>query len=128
MGLKEWWKDTKARVQRAWHRDTKNYELPNSTKPSSGSVLGDSMLWIRPVGDAMVDLPDDVIQHIQTAGTCPYCDSPLYTGPSGGMSTNLFCGNRKCDSRFNIAEPPLPWGQFTGRCPEGFYDALEKAE
>lgn len=78
--------------------------------------------WTRPAESG--DLPDDAIKHIQHTGTCPYCDSPLYEGPRGGMSVNLFCGNEKCDSRFNVAVG-LPWGQFTGECPPDFYESLK---
>lgn len=37
------------------------------------------------------------------ANQCPDCKSHgFYEGPSGGMSTNIFCTNRECRSGFNL--------------------------
>jgi hypothetical protein len=37
-------------------------------------------------------------------GVCPDCGSKagFYEGPSGGMSTNIFCANPKCRQGFNF--------------------------
>lgn len=37
-------------------------------------------------------------------GICPDCGSKkgFYKGPSGGMSTNIFCANSECRSGFNF--------------------------
>jgi len=34
---------------------------------------------------------------------CVDCESPLYEGPSGGCSTNFYCLNACCGSRFNLS-------------------------
>lgn len=41
---------------------------------------------------------------IIASGKCPDCGSTegFYEGPSGGMSTNIFCANEACKKRFNI--------------------------
>jgi hypothetical protein len=36
---------------------------------------------------------------------CPDCGGPLYDGPCGGLSINMYCGNQKCGSRFNEMGP-----------------------
>lgn len=36
---------------------------------------------------------------------CPDCrHAPLLEGPSAGISTNLYCSNKECGSRFNVAQ------------------------
>lgn len=81
--------------------------------------------WARPAGEEFADLPEDAVAFMQAESKCPYCKSELYNGPRGGMAINLFCGNPDCNSRFNIADPsmaPIPWGQFTGTCPDDFIE------
>lgn len=76
--------------------------------------------WTRPTDGGFVHLPDDMIRFMQEKMRCPYCKSELYEGPSGGASVNMFCGNPDCNSRFNVGLPPIPFGEFTGPCPESF--------
>jgi hypothetical protein len=76
--------------------------------------------WPRPADNGFHDLPEEVVAFMQETISCPYCHAALFEGPSGGMSLNVFCGNPDCNSRFNIGPPPLPFGQFTGTCPEDF--------
>lgn len=39
-------------------------------------------------------------------GHCPDCDAEgLLEGPSAGLSVNIYCGNEKCGSRFNVMGP-----------------------
>lgn len=88
--------------------------------------------WPRPSEPG--DLTEDQAVFLRTQCKCPYCHSPIFEGPSGGLSTNVFCGNPDCNSRFNVilipfvsfagqsAETPA-WGEFTGTCPEDFLAA-----
>lgn len=48
---------------------------------------------------------------------CPDCGSTagFYEGPSGGISTNVFCANRECRSGFNIT----PWVGTADRIGKG---------
>jgi hypothetical protein len=40
-----------------------------------------------------------------TKQTCPDCGhAPLLEGPSAGISTNFYCANISCGSRFNVAQ------------------------
>lgn len=44
-----------------------------------------------------------LFQMVGPKNTCPDCGGKgFYEGPSGGMSTNIFCMNRDCRSGFNI--------------------------
>lgn len=45
----------------------------------------------------------DLFYIVGMKNTCPDCGSKgFYEGPSGGMSTNIFCRNRDCRSGFNL--------------------------
>lgn len=91
--------------------------------------------WDRPKDDGFHDLTQAQVEFMWEKNACPYCHTtPLYKGPEGGLSTNCFCGNPDCNSRFNITLPgmigfpmagsaPVPaWGQFTGTCPDDFLE------
>lgn len=90
-------------------------------------------IWTRPESGSMVDLDEEAVRWVWANSKCPYCRTgDLYEGPSGGLSTNYFCGNvDACNSRFNITSPGFvgfggnsaavpAWGQFTGPVPESF--------
>lgn len=56
-----------------------------------------------PPGERYVDETDEGKLYIEMQKWCPDCHArpPQYmTGPSGGMSTNIFCAN--CGAGFNI--------------------------
>lgn len=57
-------------------------------------------------------------------GKCPDCGSieGFYEGPSGGMSTNVFCANRACRSGFNVT----PFSQGVGTCERIHQGDLER--
>ena len=79
--------------------------------------------WERPADGGFTSLPEDAVRWMWKHSKCCYCKKgDLYEGPSGGISTNYFCGNPDCNSRFNIASPSYgaPWGEFTGTCPDDF--------
>lgn len=49
---------------------------------------------------------------------CPYCGgTEWYTGPSGGMSTNIICANPSCEHWFNYHQGIIPMDDLhrTGR-------------
>jgi hypothetical protein len=52
----------------------------------------------------VTDTPEGkLFETVGLQDTCPDCGSKgFYVGPSGGMSTNIFCVNRACRSGFNI--------------------------
>lgn len=77
--------------------------------------------WQRPRDNNFTDLTEEQVRFIHKYMLCPYCHSDLYRGPSGGASTNMFCGDLDCNSRFNIIMiKDVPWGEFTGTCPADF--------
>ena len=81
--------------------------------------------WARPEGNTWVDLTQEQVIFINTTGTCPYCKTSVYGGPSGGASQNLYCGNIECNTALNVSEM-IPWGQFIGGVPKNFRDFLER--
>jgi hypothetical protein len=54
-----------------------------------------------------------LFQIVGVKNTCPDCrQHGFYEGPSGGMSTNIFCMNRDCRSGFNVTS----FGGGVGTC------------
>jgi hypothetical protein len=82
--------------------------------------------WPRPQDNGFHDLPEDAVKFMQETSCCPFCGFMLFEGPSGGMTVNAFCGDPECNSRFNIGMGGLPYGQFTGTCPEDFLEDRRK--
>lgn len=87
--------------------------------------------WVRP--DEPGNLTPEQALFLREHAACPYCHSPIYEGPEGGLSVNVFCGNPDCDSRFNVimigmvafagrSSATPAWGEFTGRCPKSFIE------
>lgn len=47
--------------------------------------------------------PPSLFESVIGNNTCPDCGhTGFFEGPSGGLSTNIFCTNKECRSGFNI--------------------------
>lgn len=77
----------------------------------------------------IITLPNAAALLVAEEQVCPFCHGPMYNGPEGGLSVNLFCGNvENCDSRFNLSALSFDgkvWQlEFTGITPATFKSAL----
>jgi hypothetical protein len=102
------------------------------TKPAepTAQLFADpaAQIWKRPEPNGFLDLLPEQCEYIAAHASCPYCHGALYDGPRGGASINVFCENvDTCNSRFNVCQG-LPWGQFTGPCPQEFIDAMHSRQ
>lgn len=55
-------------------------------------------------GTPVTETDEGKLYAIIAGGKCPDCGSTkgFYEGPSGGISTNIFCANDACGAGFNV--------------------------
>lgn len=76
-------------------------------------------------GKPLNETPAGKLGIVLSKGICPDCGSKngFYEGPSGGMSTNIFCANSECRSGFNYTSIfGESHAERIGKGPDSYYD------